>query len=802
MAEQPAQEAGDNGLPRSRWSLVKTTLAEIDTRNVHYVKVPENHIVIDFDLKDDNGDKSLERNLAAASEWPATYAELSQSGAGVHLHYIYDGDANELARVFGPGIEIKVYNGDASLRRRLSKCNNVPVSTIRSGLPLKEKKVLAPEAISSEKGLRDLIARNLRKEIHPGTKPSVDFIKHILDEMYLSGKQYDITDMRPRIIAFANNSTNQYLACLKTVQLMKFKSEADVPFEGPYTTIVPAKEERLVFFDVEVFPNLFVICWKYQGPANVVKMINPTPQEVEALFQYKLVGFNNRRYDNHMLWARYMGYDNEQLFRLSQKIIEGNIAGMFGEAYNLSYADIYDLSSVKQSLKKFEIELGLLHMELDFPWDQPVPEEHWGKVLDYCANDVIALEAVAEDRKQDFVAREILAALSGLSVNDTTAKHTAKIIFGDDRNPQKSFIYTDLSKEFDGYTYDRGTSTYREEVVGEGGYVYAEPGTYENVAVLDIASMHPTSLIELKAFGEYTPNFAALKAARLAIKHEDYASARKMLGGKLAPYLSDESKAEELSYALKIVINIVYGLTSAKFDNPFRDPRNKDNIVAKRGALFMIDLKRAVQEKGFSVAHIKTDSIKIPDATPEIIDFVMAYGAKWGYEFEHEATYSKFCLVNDAVFIAKYGWAKKERLIGKWTAVGAQFQHPYVFKSLFTQEPIGFEDICEAKSVVQGSMYLAFGQDKAMGLTSSTMQFVGKTGLFVPVKEGAGGGILLRVKDGKSYAVTGTKGYFWIEAEMAKNLSPEDIDMSYFERLAEEAEKAIDFYGPFADFVR
>jgi DNA polymerase elongation subunit (family B) len=32
---------------------------------------------------------------------------------------------------------------------------------------------------------------------------------------------------------------------------------------------------------------------------------------------------------------------------------------------------------------------------------------------------------------------------------------------------------------------------------GEGGYVYAEPGMYENVALLDIASMHPTSLIEL-----------------------------------------------------------------------------------------------------------------------------------------------------------------------------------------------------------------------------------------------------------------------------------------------------------------
>ena len=52
----------------------------------------------------------------------------------------------------------------------------------------------------------------------------------------------------------------------------------------------------------------------------------------------------------------------------------------------------------------------------------------------------------------------------------------------------------------------------------------------------------------------------------------------------------------------------------------------------------MIDLKNEVQKRGFTVAHVKTDSIKIPNATPEIIDFVMEFGAAYGYTFEHEAT--------------------------------------------------------------------------------------------------------------------------------------------------------------------
>ena len=84
-----------------------------------------------------------------------------------------------------------------------------------------------------------------------------------------------------------------------------------------------------------------------------------------------------------------------------------------------------------------------------------------------------------------------------------------------------------------------------------------------------------------------------------------------MFDGKLAKYLDDPGKAKALAQALKIAINSVYGLTAAKFDNAFRNPLNIDNIVAKRGALFMIDLRHAVEEQGYKVIHIKTDSIKI-----------------------------------------------------------------------------------------------------------------------------------------------------------------------------------------------
>jgi hypothetical protein len=303
--------------------------------------------------------------------------------------------------------------------------------------------------------------------------------------------------------------------------------------------------------------------------------------------------------------------------------------------------------------------------------------------------------------------------------------------------------------------------------------------------------MHPTSIEQLDLFGKYTPNFSALKEARIAIKHGDYDTAGVMLGGKLKPYLKSKDDAKALSYALKIVINTVYGLTSAKFDNAFRDTRNLDNIVAKRGALFMIDLKHACQEKGLHVVHIKTDSIKIPNATPEDIDEIMAFGKKWGYDFEVEAVHEKFCLVNDAVYVS--------RVDGQWKAVGAQFLHPYVLKHLFTGEEITFDDMCETKQVQKGAIYIDFEHHKPEPVTDR-MQFVGRIGRFVPVVEGQGGGVLYRVNDDKAYAVAGTKGHLWMEANQARETNAE-IDQTYFDKLVDGAYKTIEKFGDFQSFV-
>lgn len=688
-ADCPAQYATAKETPTQPWSEVRSTLHELDTQKLHYVRVPENHIVIDFDIPGDDGKKSFERNLKEASKWPPTYAELSKSGAGIHLHYIYTGDVSKLSSVYADHIEVKVFSGKSSLRRKLTKCNNLPIATLSSGLPLKgEKPMIDPNVVQSEKGLRTTIQKCLRKEIHGDTRSNIDFIYKVLEDAYKSGMHYDVGDMENAVINFAMKSTNQADYCLKLATKMHFKSD------DPADPIASNENDPIIFFDVEVFPNLFLIVWKIQGPGHsCVRMVNPKPREVEELFHYKLVGFNNRRYDNHILYAAMLGYSPMEIFKLSSRIInDHNNGDLFGEAYNISYTDIYDFASAvnKKSLKKFEIELGIHHQELGLPWDQPVPEDMWNKVAEYCENDVIATEATFDHLKADWNARLVLAKVAGMLPNDTTNSLSTRIIFGKEKHPQSQFNYRDMGDTsipthswiwpperdlpfksecdtynlfddqnrpvFPGYKYEYGKSTYRDvsalnpnpdqQTVGEGGYVYAEPGMHRNVVVLDVASMHPSSIIAEQLFGPvYTKRFEEIKDARVAIKHGELDKARSMLNGSLNEAIDmierGEMTTDDLALALKTVINSVYGLTSAKFDNPFRDKRNVDNIVAKRGALFMINLRNEVQSRGFTVAHIKTDSIKIPNATQEIIQFCFDYAKQYGYIFEHESTYEK-----------------------------------------------------------------------------------------------------------------------------------------------------------------
>ena len=398
---------------------------------------------------------------------------------------------------------------------------------------------------------------------------------------------------------------------------------------------------------------------------------------------------------------------------------------------------------------------------------------------------------------------------------------------------------------------------YRGVDLGKGGYVFSNPGIYSDVALIDVQSMHPTSAVNLRYFGDYTQKFKDLMDARIAIKHKDFDKVKHMFDGKLAKYLDDPTLAKQLATALKLAINSVYGLTSASFDNPFRDSRNVNNIIALRGALFMKTLQDEVTSMGYTVVAIRTDSIKVANATNDIIRFCMEFASEYGYSFQHEASYERMCQIDKANYVAsymepeicesKYGYVPddngeyRSKSGHSWTATGDTFQRPFVFKTMFTGEELNFDDKCITSSVKDAAIYLDMNEqleqnpdavkellrrehneqnpdspmklnkdfagvstDQLMDIVAAMhdYQFVGRVGRFCPIRPGAGGGELLVYRRNKYDAVSGSKGHRWLEAEVVKALGKEkDIDQSYFDEQIDEAIKAIEKFGSYEAFV-
>ena len=786
MKDYPAQLTKEDGTPLYKWDDVTTTVKDIDTHELHFVRLPLNHIVLDFDIKGKDGEKDLQANVDAAMEYPPTYTEVSKSGKGIHLHYYYDGNVNDLARNISSDIEVKVFTGKASLRRRLSLCNNLPMATLSFGLPEKEKKETnkmyedVKDIVYTEKTLRSFIHRELgmiegKKPTHEHTAPTISWISENIWKAHDAGVKYDIHDLKHDIFMRALKSNNQKQNCLKIVSKIPWSTLRDddgvTEMELTSNTRIIPKEE-LVFFDIEVYPNLFIVVWKKWHDDEYVRWVNPTPDQIEYLCSFPLVGFNNRRYDNHILYARLLGGDNLDLFKQSGRIINEKNAktGMYAAAYELSYADIYEYSQKKQSLKKWEVELGINHVEMQIPWDQPVPEHLWDTVMDYCVNDVMATEALFDHLYLDYRAREILATIAQGSMNATNNQLTAKFIFGDDPRPQEKFNYVDLSTTFPGYKFEWGKSTYRGVETGEGGYVYAKPGVYQNVGLMDVESMHPNSLVNMNYFGPYTQRYADLLKVRVLLKHGKIDEVKKMFNGALAPFLDDDGDIGPLVSALKIVINSVYGMTSASFDNKFKHPKNIDNIVAKRGALFMVDLRFYLEELGYNVIHIKTDSVKVADITEECVQIIHEFGARpeYNYKFDYEDRYSRLALINNAVYICQSDMKKP----GKWSATGAEFRDPYVFKRVWTKEKLVDKDFFITKQS-KGHIYLG-------------TEFIGKVGSIYASKSGEEA---LWTTDEENFKyLTETKGYRFKKSD---DFLFTDIDMDYYDAKAIKGLKKI-----------
>ena len=93
-----------------------------------------------------------------------------------------------------------------------------------------------------------------------------------------------------------------------------------------------------------------------------------------------------------------------------------------------------------------------------------------------------------------------------------------------------------------------------------------------------------------------------------------------------------------------------------------------------------------------------------------------------------------------------------------------------------------------------------------LDLEAHDYKFVGKVGLFCPMKPGHGGELLReQVKSDGTMgmnAVVGTDGYLWMESEDVEREHLEEyINVDYYEKLVQDARDNISQYGDYEWFV-
>ena len=741
----PAQLATSTGVPSSPWTKVTTTSTDIDQSKLHYLLVDKSIIVIDIDTHKPTDKPAMEvlRKLKDVYSLPNTFAEPSRSGSGIHLYYSYSDRIPLKSMELFPQVELKVYNGNASLRRIFTKSNGVKALTSVNYATLKplfdaaqkEPRMIDSQlksAISTEEEIRTLIKKALRMEIHDHTKPNMDFIAHILDEAVANDVLYNISDLETAITTFATASTNQSDTCIRIAMDLPYKNPQTDPTvfdpdEFPKAPSGHVDPQDFMFYDTEVYRNVFMLSYYKRSTMDEPKtLINPSQDELYKLFTNEaLVGFNNYRYDDYILYYALMGYGPLELFSVSQQLIQEHASNKLSfKAHDVSYLDLYEIASTKQSLKKWEVDLGLPYDELDIDWNEPLAPELWDRVAAYNRNDTAVLPGLLDAIYGDYEAVELLSQLSGLPLNRTINAHTTQFIFtkkdGTHVKPDSSYTqYTDLRTIFPGYEFDKYKgSSYLGLNPSNGGYVYSNPGIYKRVVELDIKSMHPTSMKELNYFGPFTENYAALMDVKFFLSDDKLDEAKEALP-ILGPILDDpHTNIKAVIKAVKRALNSAYGLTSATFDNALKNPQNVDNIVAKRGALFMIQLQRKLEEAGTTVVHIKTDSIKVADPTEELIHDIQEFGKQYGYTFEFEDEYAPFTLIDKAQLI---GYSNAHQ---SWHAIGTKFINPYTYKTLFSHEDYVLDDYARTIQSRVGKLYLGD-------------LFIGRIGSFVASENGS-----------------------------------------------------------------
>ena len=346
-----------------------------------------------------------------------------------------------------------------------------------------------------------------------------------------------------------------------------------------------------------------------------------------------LVGYNNYYYDDRVI-QELMGmlekdidYIKSRLKQVNDMIIGNRFTTRFRNEF--TSLDVFQQIDVgRPSLKMIEANKGVSIEETSVPFniDRPLTAEELGATIYYCNYDVDQTIDIYKDRihtyfvpKVSLVKRVIKdqkdfsrylrfntttlvgnlfkqddygeTELVGSYVYDVVPKEVKKAWLNFKEN---LFINTNKNNEAHIEGEHKNISVKELDCDIEFGYGGLHGVPVENkgniivtndVKLLDVASLYPTIIGNLKLLGIYTEDYIQMKYDRLKVKHTD----------------------KPLSDSLKLILNSTYGVMNSKF-SPINNPVGAYSVCFY-GQSLLYDLSKELYNVGCKLININTDGV-------------------------------------------------------------------------------------------------------------------------------------------------------------------------------------------------
>ena len=189
------------------------------------------------------------------------------------------------------------------------------------------------------------------------------------------------------------------------------------------------------FYDFEVFKNDWLVVFIGQDDSEIVVWNDPAILK-KALEKFDcLVGFNNHNYDDLILSGIMSGYNNYEVWKLSNAIVNGgNIENKIKVmARKLPTLDTKQELDPRLSLKVIEANLGMNIAEtpISFNLDRALTDDEFDEVVKYCRHDVETTKKIFMLRKDYFESKFDICSefkLDKLDIRQTRASLASKVL--------------------------------------------------------------------------------------------------------------------------------------------------------------------------------------------------------------------------------------------------------------------------------------------------------------------------------------------------------------------------------------